>query len=134
MKNRIYRRAIALLLAASAMLIVGIQLVSCGESLGEQTDSDGTSHISLPEESGSDSDGGADTEAPQKKPYEGTNVLTYENMGELSGGKNIVFFLVDRFDAKYYAQKLSKDKSFFDRLDGFTYFSDYTNCIWGGYR
>ncbi|MBQ4091493.1 MAG: sulfatase-like hydrolase/transferase [Clostridia bacterium] len=54
-------------------------------------------------------------------------VLTYENMGELSGGKNIVFFLVDRFDSNYYEIKVKEDARFFDKLDGFTYFSDYTS-------
>lgn len=54
-------------------------------------------------------------------------VLTYENMGELSGGKNVVFFLVDRFDSNYYEQKVKQDSKFFDKLDGFTYFSDYTS-------
>lgn len=53
-------------------------------------------------------------------------VLTYENMGELSKGKNIVFFLVDRFDSNYYESKVKSEPKFFDKLDGFTYFSDYT--------
>ena len=54
-------------------------------------------------------------------------VLTYENIGELSEGKNIVFFLVDRFDADYYERMVKSDPEFFDRLDGFTHFSDYTS-------
>jgi len=58
----------------------------------------------------------------QKEPM----ALTYENMGELSQGKNIVFFLVDRFDADYYEVMEKKDPEFFDKLDGFTHFNDYT--------
>ncbi len=59
----------------------------------------------------------------QKEPM----ALTYENMGELSQGKNIVFFLVDRFDADYYEVMVKKNPQFFDKLDGFTHFNDYTS-------
>ncbi len=54
-------------------------------------------------------------------------VLTYEGIEELSSGKNVVFFLVDRFDADYYNLMVEEDPDFFDRLDGFTHFSDYTS-------
>ena len=53
--------------------------------------------------------------------------LTYDNMGELSEGKNVVFFLVDRFDANYYESMVRKNPTFFDKLDGFTHFNDYTS-------
>lgn len=53
--------------------------------------------------------------------------LTYDNMGELSEGKNIVFFLVDRFDANYYEAMEKKNPEFFSKLDGFTHFNDYTS-------
>lgn len=54
-------------------------------------------------------------------------VLTYDSITELSDGKNIVFFLVDRFDAKYFRRMQTQDPEFFARLDGFTYFDDYTS-------
>ena len=57
----------------------------------------------------------------------GQKVLTYKNLGEMSKGKNIVFFLVDRFDADYYEEMVKKDPDFFDGLDGFTHFNDYTS-------
>ena len=57
----------------------------------------------------------------------GQKVLTYENLGEMSEGKNVVFFLVDRFDADYYEAMVKKDSDFFDGLDGFTHFNDYTS-------
>ncbi len=69
-----------------------------------------------------------DTFAPVLEREGGANkVLTYENLGELSSGKNIVFFLVDRFDADYYDAMVKKDPEFFDKLDGFTHFNDYTS-------
>ena len=58
---------------------------------------------------------------------EGQEILTYDNIEQLSSGKNIVFFLVDRFDANYYEAMVKTDPTFFDRLDGFTHFNDYTS-------
>lgn len=58
---------------------------------------------------------------------EGQEILTYDNIEQLSSGKNIVFFLVDRFDANYYEAMVKNDPAFFDRLDGFTHFNDYTS-------
>ena len=52
-------------------------------------------------------------------------VLTFKNFSKLSDKKNVVFFLVDRFDAKYYDKMVKSDPTFFDRLDGFTYYNDY---------
>ena len=66
----------------------------------------------------------------EKKEGEGETLpskLNYDQMGELSDGKNIVFFLVDRFDANYYDTMVKKNPGFFDRLDGFTHFNDYTS-------
>ena len=54
-------------------------------------------------------------------------VLTHEGIAELSEGKNIVFFLVDRFDAKYYREMQAAEPDFFASLDGFTYYDDYTS-------
>ncbi len=58
---------------------------------------------------------------------EGEKILTYDGVDRLSSGKNIVFFLVDRFDADYYENMVKKDPEFFSKLDGFTHFSDYTS-------
>ncbi len=54
-------------------------------------------------------------------------VLTYENFNTLADKNNIVFFIVDRFDAKYYRKMAAEQPEFFDRLDGFTYYDDYTS-------
>ena len=58
---------------------------------------------------------------------EGQKILTYDNIDQLSSGKNVVFFLVDRFDANYYEKMVKSDPTFFDGLDGFTHYSDYTS-------
>ena len=55
------------------------------------------------------------------------SVLTYENLTELSSGKNVVFFLIDRFDVRYFENLKKTDPEFLAGLDGFTYFSDYTS-------
>ncbi len=54
-------------------------------------------------------------------------VLTYRGVEELSKGNNVVFFLVDRFDAKYVTRMESAESDYFEALDGFTYFQDYTS-------
>ena len=50
--------------------------------------------------------------------------LTKKGLDQVSTGKNIVIFLVDRFDVSYYQDIINGDPGFFDELDGFTYFSD----------
>ena len=92
--------------------LIGMQLVSFGViSI--------TSDVYVPVMERADKEAGGQQSEPM--------VLTYENIGELSEGKNIVFFLVDRFDAKYYRRMLTSDPDFFNGLDGFTYFDDYTS-------
>ena len=50
--------------------------------------------------------------------------LTSIGVDKVSEGKNIVIFVVDRFDVSYYKDATKKDPDIFDGLDGFTYFSD----------
>lgn len=50
--------------------------------------------------------------------------LTTEGLCNVSRGKNIVIFLLDRFDVSYYNTITKKNPEFFYALDGFTYFGD----------
>ena len=52
-------------------------------------------------------------------------MLTTDNVTTLSKDKNVVVFVVDRFDAKYYNDASVKYPELFSELDGFTYFNDY---------
>ena len=54
-------------------------------------------------------------------------VLTFENLDELSEGKNVVFFLIDRFDVRYFEKLQKNEPEFLDGLDGFTFYNDYTS-------
>lgn len=56
-----------------------------------------------------------------------TDVLTFDGMTELSDESNVVVFIVDRFDSMYYDALVESEPEFFDRLDGFTYYNDYTS-------
>lgn len=49
--------------------------------------------------------------------------LTKSGLDQVSS-KNIVIFVIDRFDVKYYKEVVAEYPDFFDDLDGFTYFSD----------
>lgn len=58
-------------------------------------------------------------------PTEKKQILTYENMDRVSANKNVIYFVVDRFDAIYYEDYgLVKCPELFEELDGFTYFDD----------
>ena len=50
--------------------------------------------------------------------------LTGEGITEVSGGKNVIIFVIDRFDVSYYDDAIAKTPEFFDDLRGFTYFCD----------
>lgn len=51
-------------------------------------------------------------------------VLTTENLFEVSEKDNVIVFILDRFDLYYYQEARVEDPDFFNRLDGFTL---YTN-------
>ena len=52
-------------------------------------------------------------------------MLTYNNLNELSKGKNVVFFVIDRFDVRYFERLQKTDPAFLEGLDGFTFYNDY---------
>ena len=56
---------------------------------------------------------------------ENKSILTYANMDKVSTNKNIIYFVVDRFDVEYYEDYgLVNCPELFEELDGFTYFDD----------
>jgi hypothetical protein len=57
---------------------------------------------------------------------EGTSLTTYGQFA-LAPGHNVVVFLLDECDVQYTAQLESEEPGYFDRLDGFT---EYTNNVW----
>lgn len=61
-------------------------------------------------------------DAPREK-----NMLTYENLDKLSEGNNVVFFIIDRFDVRYFERLQKNDPEFLESLDGFTFYNDYTS-------
>lgn len=60
-------------------------------------------------------------ETPEKEVY-----LSDREITDFSKNKNVLVFLLDRLDYDYIEQVLAQDPGFFDRLDGFT---SYTNAI-----
>ena len=58
---------------------------------------------------------------------EATDVLSFDGIDSFADENNVVVFIVDRFDASYYEKMLETDPEFFDELDGFTYYNDYTS-------
>lgn len=68
------------------------------------------------------------SEKPTNSSYVGSNgdrvMLTGEHIGEVSRGKNIYYFVIDRFDAKYAEKAMTDCPEVYDEMDGFTYFDD----------
>lgn len=50
--------------------------------------------------------------------------LTVKGLDKVSKGKNVVVFIIDRFDVSFFQDITKKEPDYFDKLDGFTYFSD----------
>ncbi len=111
------KKRIGAFFAASALLLI---VVLCMQTVGFAALSF-TSDAYTPVTERNEAEGDASDVADSEK------VLTHNGISELSKGKNIVFFLVDRFDAKYYREMVAAEPEFFDSLDGFTYFDDYTS-------
>lgn len=63
-------------------------------------------------------------ENPTPSDYIEKAYLTYEGLNEVSAGKNMIIFVVDRFDVSYLYDVMNKTPDFFDRLTGFTLFDD----------
>lgn len=100
-------------LAVIAMVtVLGMQLVSF-------TVVSLTSDVYTPTLERARNDNGEDGSEPK--------TLTFDNFTTFSSNRNVVIFVVDRFDAKYYDKMVKADPSFFDVLDGFTYYNDYTS-------
>ena len=53
-------------------------------------------------------------------------IVTMKNINTVSSNKNVIVFVVDRFDGALFAEPvIENDPTFFSKLDGFTYFNDY---------
>ena len=66
--------------------------------------------------------------SPKESPDTGRYILTEENLLEVSAKDNILIFVIDSFDADYVDEVLVEDPTYFDHLDGFTYYHD--NLSW----
>lgn len=64
------------------------------------------------------------TESQTPSGYIEKAYLTYEGLNEVSAGKNIIIFVVDRFDVSYLYDVMNETPDFFDGLAGFTLFDD----------
>lgn len=54
------------------------------------------------------------------------HLLTFENLDRVSTEKNVIWFVIDRFDVSYFEEAQEKCPEIFYNLDGFTYFDDMT--------
>lgn len=66
-------------------------------------------------------------ESDQIADIEEPNLLTYKNLNRVSTEGNVIYFLIDRFDAEYVSMLSEEEQdALFSPLEGFTYFDDAT--------
>ena len=53
------------------------------------------------------------------------STLTVKNYNDISSGRNIFYFVVDRFDEQYAEDAYNDDHALFDDLNGFTWYQDH---------
>lgn len=53
--------------------------------------------------------------------------LSQKGMYELSSNHNLIVIVLDRLDQRYIEEMLATDPTFYDRLDGFIQYTDYTS-------
>lgn len=130
------------IMVIALMMVLAMQIVGCATQMDNITKGPFDSYIEMTKdttaaesteattvtETEAASDAATETETTGKvmpdiaelsKAY-----LTTEGLNNVSRGKNIVIFLLDRFDVSYYNTVSKKVPGFFDALEGFTYFGD----------
>lgn len=60
-----------------------------------------------------------------KEKIQGIYVESRKDILKVSEKENIIFIIFDRFDTDYYKEVIGKDPTFFDDLEGFTYYDNY---------
>lgn len=110
------------------VMIVGMQTVGCVSNIPKLTD--------RPAQTSATTKGGSPAKQEttsiettvetkdEKKDEDVRKYLTEMGINEVSGGKNIIVFVLDRFDISYYNDVVSDDPEFFSKLTGFTFFDD----------
>lgn len=115
--NKIMTRTSKLYLTA-ILCIIFVFLISCSK---EPSDINNNS-------SESDSDNST-VESQELTTYiteDGTErLLSYDGITEFSKNKNVIIFVVDRFDSRYMERALKETPDVFYNLEGFTYFADH---------
>ena len=55
---------------------------------------------------------------------DGKTVLSYKNLANVGSSRNVVYFVIDRFDYRFYLDAMEKCPEIFEELDGFTCYED----------
>lgn len=113
------------LIAVLALITVGgMQLVGCASLLPTilSTDTEGVTSSEPADGTVEDSASEGDTAAD--KDEAACMYLTTAGLNTVAPGKNIVIFVLDRFDTNYYDELIEKDPEMFDFLTGFTAYPD----------
>ncbi len=130
-KHTIIRTAATILM----IMILGMRLAGCLSQLGhvwsdsEPAASQASAESQVPAEGADGIDIGeaALQEQDQADAKEGKIYLSTKGLYDVAGGKNIIVFIIDRFDRRYYEEIVEHEPDFFtkqEELRGFTLFQD----------
>ena len=111
-------------LIMTALCILFASLISCNNNTSSKSEATNTPNIS-----DSGTSGGDETVSEEVTTYiteDGTErVLSCDKITEFSKNKNVIVFVVDRFDSRYMDLALKETPEVFSMLEGFTYFADH---------
>ncbi len=109
--KRKYREYMRLGFCILMVTVIGMQALTCGV-------------VMLTTDKG-EGDGAITSADVPDKDY----ILTYENMDEVGSERNVIYFVIDRFDWEYYEDAREECPEIFYNLDdgGFTFFDDATS-------
>lgn len=106
------------------VMIVGMQTVGCVSNIPKLTDRPAQTTATTKNGSSSGAETTSIETTVETKDEDVRKYLTEMGINEVSGGKNIIVFVLDRFDISYYNDVVSDDPEFFSKLTGFTFFDD----------
>ena len=89
----------------------------------EDTSADTQNGLEVDTEMDTEANTEADTLGPVVDPSQPA-VLTTKNLYTVGSEKNVIVFLVDRFDVRYVAEILASDPDYFEDWEDFTYYED----------
>lgn len=109
------------------VLIIGMQLAGCAAVIVDYTNKtekpDDVTDIQTSTDSSTQTDVSTENDNTET-PEPGSYVMTTKGLYEVSSGKNVIVFVIDRFDISFYEDILDQNPEFFDKFEDFQIYTD----------